>query len=179
MGYNISTNSRPPVGDAGCSTGLIITDAIAHASTTVSFLSGQTSSSAIGSTSGLLAGIYVEIDSMGSGGTTLRTILRTVGSQITVHQRHAAPADLTNVVLRPCAFVRTGATPRRVQLMDITNRIEWVWYEGMEPDTAIKRDAAGAATLVARLGISPIFGGFWMSQTMLPASSTLVWTADV
>ncbi len=179
MGYSITTNSRPPVGDAGCSTGRIETDAVAHPSTTVSFASGQSTSSAIGSTAGLLAGMYVEIDQFAAGALVRRTILRTVAAQISVHQFHAAPAALNNVLLQPCVFVRTGGMPRRVQLLDVTNRVDWLWVEGMEPDTALKRDAAGVATLQARQGISPIFGGFWMSQAMLPASSMLAWSAEV
>lgn len=59
------------------------------------------------------------------------------------------------------AFTITcGFTPRYVKVMNQTSGDQLEWFYGMTNAHGIKRVAAGTATAITSLGITPVAGGF-------------------
>jgi len=52
------------------------------------------------------------------------------------------------------SVVKLGFLPRFVQLVDVTNRITYEWYEGMAADSAVKTIADGTRSLETTNGIT-------------------------
>lgn len=55
--------------------------------------------------------------------------------------------DATAIVAADSARVLTGFKPRYVRWVNLTDRVEVEWFEGMGPNTCMKTTAAGARTL--------------------------------
>ena len=80
--------------------------------------------------------------------------------------------------------VTLGFVPRRVHLINVTDRIEQVWQEGMAATTTLNRDATGAGTantssLVVPKGTldSDGYDGFSVAATAAVNAKAYVWTA--
>lgn len=57
--------------------------------------------------------------------------------------------------------VRTvGFRPRSVELVNVDSADELKWIDGMADGAGVKRLAAGAASVLATLGITPLSDGF-------------------
>lgn len=80
--------------------------------------------------------------------------------------------------------VSCGFVPRRVHLINVTDRIEQVWQEGMAATTVLNRDAAGAGTANTGTLISPKgeddddgYQGFLVAAAAAVSAKAYVWTA--
>lgn len=56
--------------------------------------------------------------------------------------------------------ITTGFKPRFVRVINLTDRNENVWLEGMADASALHIVAAGTRTLITTLGITPLTYGF-------------------
>jgi hypothetical protein len=78
-----------------------------------------------------------------------------------------------------------GFVPRYVRWVNVTDRIQDEWYEGMAADTALDSAAAGANTLLGSGGITvntpaanAVNGGsFTVAAGLMVASKTFNWMA--
>lgn len=78
------------------------------------------------------------------------------------------PASVSNVavgryingVTAAAFFITTGFKPRYVKVVNNTSQDQAEWFEGMADASSYKRVAAGTATAVTGLGITPSANGF-------------------
>jgi hypothetical protein len=80
--------------------------------------------------------------------------------------------------------VTLGFVPRRVHLINVTDRIEQIWQEGMAATTTLNRDAAGAGTantsslIVPKgTGATDTYAGFQIAAAAAVSAKAYVWTA--
>lgn len=80
--------------------------------------------------------------------------------------------------------VPLGFVPRYVRVVNLTDRIQYEWFEGMTNPGALKQVAAGTGTLETTEGptiISPALDGsgnsFSIPATIMLASKSFVWAA--
>lgn len=78
--------------------------------------------------------------------------------------------------------VTCGFKPRRVHLINATDRIQQIWQEGMPANNTINTDAAGASTLntaglVTPSTASDTFQGFRIAAAAAVSTKVYVWTA--
>ena len=74
--------------------------------------------------------------------------------------------------------VTLGFKPRRVHLINMTDRIEQVWQEGMAATNTLNRDAAGAGTLNTGTLISvPTEKTFLIAAAAAVNAKAYVWSA--
>lgn len=82
--------------------------------------------------------------------------------------------EATNIT---CGFV-----PRRIELMNATDRIQQVWQEGLAATQTINTDALGAVTLNTGTLVAPttdadMFDGFKIAAGAAISAKAYVWTA--
>ena len=80
----------------------------------------------------------------------------------------------------PVATVITcGFTPRYVRVINVDDRIEMEWFEGMTAGYAIRTVAAGTRTLLTTLGITVAEGGFTigLETSVLVVDKQVSWIA--
>ncbi len=78
------------------------------------------------------------------------------------------PASVNNVAVgryittgTAAAFnITTGFKPRYVRVINLTDRVENAWFEGMADASALHIIADGTRTLIVTLGITPLANGF-------------------
>lgn len=78
--------------------------------------------------------------------------------------------------------VTLGFVPRRVHLINVTDRIEQMWQEGMAATTVLNRDAAGAGTantgsLIVPTDSTDSFRGFTIAAGAAVSGKEYVYTA--
>jgi len=159
--------------------GTLVTDAVAYPSTTVDFALNGYVSTAIGSLAGMLVGGQIDIDGFGPGGVAERCAIRGVTGNLTVSSYRTAAQAVAAAAAVPCVFIKTGGTPRRIRLVNTSAGIIYSWVRGMEPASMFRQLADGTAALLTTKGISPQYGGFWVSPTILAASSQFTFEVEV
>lgn len=60
--------------------------------------------------------------------------------------------DATAITATDSTRVLTGFKPRYVRWVNLTDRVEVEWFEGMDPNTCLKTVAAGTRTLETSAG---------------------------
>ena len=90
--------------------------------------------------------------------------------------------DGTTIVAADFVRVVCGFKPKKIQVYNVTSRIDVQWWEGMAANTAIKSAAAGTVTIeTTNGGITQEEGGFLISQNatlaVILASQVLQWEA--
>lgn len=78
--------------------------------------------------------------------------------------------------------VTCGFIPRRIELINATDRIKQVWQEGLAATQTINTDAAGASTLNTGTLVAPstsadTFQGFRIAAAAAVSAKAYVWTA--
>ncbi len=75
--------------------------------------------------------------------------------------------------------ITCGFKPRYVRVINLTDREEIEWFEGMADASALKTVAAGTRTLPTTLGITPLANGFTVGLDTLVnvASKQMSWIA--
>lgn len=80
--------------------------------------------------------------------------------------------------------VTLGFVPRRVHLINVTDRIEQIWQEGMAATTTINRDALGVGTANTSSLILPkgsaaadTYNGFLVAAGAAVNAKAYVWSA--
>ncbi len=79
------------------------------------------------------------------------------------------------------AFTKTvGFQPRYVKVVNLTDRIQGEWYEGMAADSMIKTVAAGTRTLVTSDAITVSENGFTLAadSSVNGNNKQLSWVAE-
>ena len=90
--------------------------------------------------------------------------------------------DATAITATDSTRVLTGFKPRYVRWVNLTDRVEVEWFEGMDPNTCMKTAAAGTRTLeTANGGITVDEKGFRELQNAtlaaILASKTCIYEA--
>ena len=90
--------------------------------------------------------------------------------------------DATAITAADSTRVLTGFKPRYVRWVNLTDRVEVEWFEGMDANTSLKTAAAGTRTLeTTNGGITVDERGFRVSQNAtlaaIQASKTCVYEA--
>lgn len=98
-----------------------------------------------------------------------------------------APASVANVAVgryldtgTVAAYtITTGFKPRYVRVINLTDRNEYEWFEGMADASAYKKVAAGTGTLITTLGVTVSASGFsvGIDLDVLVSSSQISWIA--
>ena len=79
--------------------------------------------------------------------------------------------------------VNLGFTPKRVELVNVTDRISQLWVKGMAATTTLNTDAAGARTantsslIVERTAIADGYRGFSVAAAANVSGKAYVWSA--
>lgn len=78
--------------------------------------------------------------------------------------------------------VTLGFVPRRVHLINVTDRIEQIWQEGMAATTTLNRAADGVGTantssLIVPSGATDSYKGFLIAAGAAVNAKAYVWTA--
>jgi hypothetical protein len=68
-----------------------------------------------------------------------------------------------------------GFKPRYVQVVNLTDRITFEWYEGMAADSMIQTVAAGTRTLVTSAAITVSDAGFTLAAALVLQNKQLAW----
>lgn len=115
----------------------------------------------------------------------------TAGQTRTSSQRQDYPAtargkvayDSTAITAADSTRVVTGFKPRYVRWVNLTDRVEVEWFEGMTDNTCLKTAAAGTRTLeTTNGGITVDDKGFRVLQNAtlaaILASKTCYWEAE-
>jgi hypothetical protein len=74
--------------------------------------------------------------------------------------------------------ITLGFNPRSVTFVNVTDRIQDVWYEGMPAFSSIHTIAAGTVTNETTNGISVGSNGFTVKAATILASKTFAWYAE-
>lgn len=179
MAHQIWVSDIVDPGEQETICGTLATDAVAYPATTVDFALNGYVSTAVGSLTGMLVGGLVDIDGFGPGGVAERCAIRGITGNLTVSNYKTAVQAVVAQAAVPCVFIKTGGTPRRIKLVNLTAGIIYTWVRGMEPATMLRQLADGTATLMTTKGITPHYGGFWVSPTILTASSQFTFEVEV
>lgn len=93
--------------------------------------------------------------------------------------------DATAITAADYVEIQCGFTPRYVRWVNITDRIQGEWFDGMAADSCLKQVAAGTATLEVtggNGGITIVTGGFRVLQNatlaLVLASKVCRWYAQ-
>jgi ABC-type taurine transport system ATPase subunit len=91
--------------------------------------------------------------------------------------------DATSITAADTTRVVVGFKPRYVRWVNLTDRVEVEWFEGMAANTSLKTAAAGTRTLeTTNGGITVDDKGFRVSQNAtlaaILASKTCTWQAQ-
>lgn len=70
-----------------------------------------------------------------------------------------------------------GYKPRFVQVVNLTDRITFEWYEGMAADSMIQTVAAGTRTLVVSAAITVSDSGFTVAAALILQNKQYAWRA--
>lgn len=103
----------------------------------------------------------------------------------TVHVAYGSDTfDATAITAADYVEIQCGFTPRYVRWVNITDRIEGEWFDGMADNSCLKTVAAGTRTLEVtggNGGITPVTGGFRVLQNatlaLILASKVCRWQA--
>ena len=93
--------------------------------------------------------------------------------------------DATSITATDHTRVLTGFKPRYVRFVNLTDRVEVEWFEGMDANTCLKTAAAGTRTLETNAGNGGVTvddRGFRVLQNAtlaaVLASKTIIWEAQ-
>lgn len=81
-------------------------------------------------------------------------------SKVPASVANIAVGRYINGVTAAAFFITTGFKPRQVRVVNNTSQDEESWFEGMADASAHKRLAAGTATAISTLGVTPSANGF-------------------
>lgn len=158
--------------------GTIVSDAVAPITTTGSWTAGNAASTAQGSLAEIAAGKYYDIAGAGDSGANLRATVTGNGTNIILGK--APTTTVTNAVVTPCVWIPTGNNcPRIISVINATTGVKHEWSRGMEPGSVLTTATTGAITYSATAGITALHKGFYIAASLITASSTFIWKADV
>lgn len=90
---------------------------------------------------------------------------------------HAIGSVVTDSGAAAVTTFTVGFAPRRINFVNLTDRIGYEWFEGMTSPGALKSAAAGTRTLETTEGITVGANSFTIPTSIILASKTFAWEA--
>ena len=165
--------------------GILTTDAVAHPSMTVTPGAGAYANITCSDNTGFKQTDVIQIDGGGTAGANMMVYLRVIGrsdttvdtTKICIRQYRPVITAVGPVTVSPYYKVWTRFRPAKVELFNRTTLIKYEWYSGMNENTVIITDAAGAVSETVDTGIVTAGIGFAFHPSLLGTNSTMMFKA--
>lgn len=186
MAYEYQINNIATLGHhSTCVEGLIITDATAIPSMTVTPTAGQYNNIVCSDNTGFKQTDLIQIDGGGTAGANMLVLMSVIGrsdttvdtTKICIKQYRPVITAVGPVAVSPYYKVWTRFRPSKVELFNRTTLIKYEWFQEMYENTAIVTTAAGAVSESVDTGIFTSNIGFAFHPSLLGTSSTMMFKA--
>lgn len=165
--------------------GILTTDAVAHPSMTVTPGAGAYANITCSNNTGFQQADVIQINGGGTAGANMMVYLTVIGradttvdtAKICIRQYRPVITAVGPVTVSPYYKVWTRFRPAKVELFNRTTLIKYEWYYGMNENTVIITDAAGAVSETVDTGIVTSCIGFAFHPSLLGTSSTMMFKA--